>query len=215
MSLNSIRIWTLVEQSRLCKEDETLIRFLYSNEDKDMNTRLTNKTMRCLSALTAFLGFGLIADPAAADILLARENTNAQIRQGTADLDLNGQQPGNQPLATFTTSTEDQLVRIIFNAEGAIQSSPETDIEVVITVDPAGRNSPVKCGLSSLNDKFVSGNSTSVQLNRGVSAVVQCSITMPAPGVHTIRVQMTPSRAFGTSTASWRIDDLSLVIDDE
>jgi hypothetical protein len=178
---------------------------------KTMNTP-SMKKMRYLSALTALLGFGLIANPAAADILLARENTNAQIRQGTADLDLNGQQPGDQPFATFTTSTENRLVRIIFNAEGAIESPPLTGLDSTIFIDPAGENGPVECAPSFDSNVFVPGNSASVQLDRGVSAATQCAITIPTPGTHTIRVQMAP---LGAAAASWRIDDLSLVIDDE
>jgi hypothetical protein len=178
-----------------------------------MNTH-SMKKMRCLSALTAFLGFGLIANPVAADILLAKINTLRQSHKGAQDLDLGEPSGvGSEFLARFRTFLPNRMVRVIFSAEGAIQGPPSFWLDATIFIDPVDRQiGPVACPPTDQNTQFISGNGITTDNDDGlVSAVVQCFIQIPTDGVHTIRVQVTPHPA----GAVWEINDLSLIIDDE
>jgi hypothetical protein len=179
-----------------------------------MNTRSIKKKMRYLSALTVLLDFGFIANPVAAEILLTRLNTTPQGGTIAANLDLNGLVNGKQITATFTTAIPNRLVRVIFNAVGAMQGSFSATLDSTILIDPAGQPGPTACVPSNGDNSFVSGNSTPVAIDGWISAVTQCFYRVPTAGVHTIRVVMTP-KPTAPNQSSWRVDDLSLVIDDD
>ncbi|MBF6647189.1 hypothetical protein [Methylobacter sp. BlB1] len=185
----------------------TLFYFLYNDEGKNMNIRSINKKMRYLGSLTAILGFGLIANTANADLLFATQNNSPQNAAAARDLDLNGPQAGGQTI-TFNTSRPNTLIRVIFNAVGARLGNFSATLGSTIFIDPAGPTGPTVCPPSGSNNVFVSGNGTPNVLDGWVSAVTQCTYTVPTAGVHQLRVRMIP-----TPAGQWQIDDISLVID--
>jgi hypothetical protein len=176
-----------------------------------MNTH-SMKKMRCVSALTAFLGFGLIADPVAADILLQRQKTSTQGSSGAKDLAIGELRDPSSYLANFTTLLPNRMVRVIFSAEGRLQGPPSFWLDVTIFIDPVDQQTgPVACPPTGANSPFISGDGNPTVNDASVRVVSQCFISLPTDGVHTVRVRVTPHPA----NATWRISDLSLVIDDE
>jgi hypothetical protein len=204
------------------QEDETLSKlfyFLYNNEGKNMNTRSINKKMRYLGGLTAFLGFGLVANPASADLLWATQNNTEQNGSGANTLDLNGAANGKQAFVTFTTVQPNTWVRVIFNASAAVRGNFQATLNATIFIDPAGQQGQTECSILTNEDDevaeddasdaaFVSGNGTPNVLDGWVSAVKQCVYRVPTAGVHRVSVRVTPS-----PSNQWQIDDLSLVVD--
>ena len=176
-----------------------------------MNTRSINRKMRYLGTLAVFLGLGVIANTASADIRLAKQNTAPQGNTISAYLDLDGTASGIQSVVNFKTSNPNRLVRVIFNAEGSIAGGPSNWLDTTILINPAGVAGEVACAPSNSDNAFVSGNGTATQNDGWVSAVTQCFYRIPSIGDHTVRVLVSP-RPGGTP---WRIDDLSLVIDDD
>jgi hypothetical protein len=164
-----------------------------------------------LIALTAWLGLGLLPGDASANILLARSNTNEQ-SDGAAPypstyLDLDSA-AGSQTSLNFSTTSANQLVRIILNAECSIGGAATNFLDTTIYVDPAGPLAAYALPPTSGNNGFCSGNGTATHLDGYVSAVTQAFTQVPTAGVHSVRVLVAP-----VPGAPWRIDSLSIVID--
>lgn len=158
------------------------------------------------SAIAALLGLALMADVAEANILLARQNGALLTGTVATNLDLSGSQAGVQTTQSFNTTVSNQLVRVIFNAEGAIAGGPGVFLDDTIFIDN------IACAPSgnSTNNAFVSGNETAF-IDGWVSAVTQCFYVVPTVGIHSIRVLVTPI----PSGNRWDIRAMSLVIDSQ
>lgn len=165
---------------------------------------LTKKMKKApVAAIAALFGLGLMAGEASATIVLATSNVNPQGANAPLNLDLDGTVAGSQVIRTFATTTTG-LVRVIFNAEGSIAGGPLTWLDDTIFLDG------LPCTPSNSDNAFVSGAGVAANSNDAwVSAATQCYRVL-LPGVHTVRVLMTPTNP---ANSLWRIDDLSLVID--
>jgi hypothetical protein len=166
----------------------------------------TFKVKIITTAIAALLGLTLMADVAEANILLARQNGALLTGTVAANLDLSGSQAGVQTTQSFNTTVPNQLVRVIFNAEGAITGGPGVFLDDTIFIDN------IACapsGNTSLN-AFVSGNETA-GIDGWVSPATQCFYVVPTVGVHSIRVLVSPIPSGNT----WNIRAMSLVIDSQ
>jgi hypothetical protein len=166
----------------------------------------TFKAKIITTAIAGLLGLTLMTDVAEANILLARQNGALLTGAVATNLDLSGSLAGVQATQSFNTTVQNQLVRVIFNAEGAIAGGPGVFLDDTIFIDN------IACAPSgnSTNNAFVSGNGTTF-IDGWVSAVTQCFYVVPTIGVHSIRVQVTPI----PSGNIWDIRAMSLVIDSQ
>jgi hypothetical protein len=174
------------------------------NRNNVMNTFTTKMRKTRSAAIAALLGLGLMAGEASATIVLATHNVTPQVGAAAANLDLDGTLAGVQVFKFFHTTVPNQLVRVIFNAEGTIGGVNTTWLDDTIYIDG------VPCAPSNSDNALVSGNGTATHNDGWVSAVTQCYARVPVAGGHNVRVLVTP---FGAGFGFWRIDDLSLVID--
>jgi hypothetical protein len=165
-------------------------------------------------ALAALLGLGLMAGSASANIIVATQNMNPQTGSAPVYLDLDGTLAGVQNFKLFTTTVPNQLVRVIFNAEGAVGGAVTTWLNDVILIDGiavANECSPSNSPAASVsNNALVSGNGTATANDGWFSGTTQCFRRIPNVGVHIVRVRAT---GVNPANAPWWIDDLSLVID--
>jgi len=168
-----------------------------------MNTLAAKINKTRYGTVLALLGLGLIAGEASATLVLATHNIHPQTNAAAANLDLDGNLAGIQPLLRFSTTLPNQLVRVIFNAEATIGGGAGNWLDATIFIDN------VACAPSDSENALVSGNGTATQHDAWVSVVTQCFVRIPNVGLHTVRVLVTPNPA----NTAWRIDDLSLVID--
>jgi hypothetical protein len=164
-----------------------------------------------VGALGVLIGLGLPVGETAAALFC----TTNSVAQGDAVtpfpptfLDLNGAAAGIQQFLAFSTSTANQRIRIIFNAEGSMGGATTNWLEANLWVNPAGIAAESQCAPSGGDNSFVPGNGTATQNDGWISAVTQCTAIMPVAGVHTVRVQMDP-----IPDTVWRLDDLSICVD--
>lgn len=144
---------------------------------------------------TAVLGLTLVSAPAWSTILLVASNV-ATIS------DTVGPYPATSVMIrSFATTVPNQLVRVIYNAECAIDGPTTNWLNDDILIDG------VVLPPSNSDNALCSGNGTA-GLDGWTSVVTQVYARVPNAGVHTINVIVQPSVATG-----WRIDDQSLVID--
>jgi hypothetical protein len=176
-----------------------------------MNTFITNFYKKSYAVVILCLGSGFVCNSVSAQILLATTNYFEQRGESfTTSLDLDGNQPGVQTTKQFRTSTPNKLVRVIFNAEASVASGVDDTVSRTGLIDRILLDGNHVCRAPGLDDHvFVSGNHTPTQNDGWVSAVTQCFIVIPTPGIHTIGVSV----ATFPNGAPWRIDDLSLGID--
>jgi hypothetical protein len=162
-----------------------------------------------ITLLGAVCALSLLAGQAWAVIPLMTSNINPQSSPALPNvslLDLSGA-AGSQTTLAFSTATATRI-RIIFNAECAVGGAVTNWLNIDIIIDPAGAGLPFVATPSNSDNAFCSGNGTASNNDGWVSATTQAFASVPA-GVHTIQV-----RANGVGVgATWRIDDLSLVID--
>lgn len=184
-----------------------------------MNTNTMKISRMCRSvALTSLLGLGLMASDASAEILLTRTNINTQgdaVSPFPATyLDLDSAS-GTQTSLTFSTTTANQTVRIILNAQCSIGGAQTNRFDTTIYVDPYGPLSAVSIPPTAGDNAFCSGNGTATENDGYVSAVSQAFYTVPTSGAHTVRVLVTPIQSiYPTLTgAAWQIRSLSIAID--
>lgn len=147
-------------------------------------------------ALAAVFGLTLASAPVSSAILLVASNT-VPVSDAVAPY------PATPVLVrAFATTVPNQLVRVIYNAECAINGPATTWLDDTILID--GLPLPPTNGG---DNALCSGNGTA-GADGWVSAATQAYTRIPNPGAHTISVIVQPFPATG-----WRIDDQSLVID--
>jgi hypothetical protein len=176
---------------------------------------VSHATKGSLGALGVLIGLGLPVGETSAE-LFCTTNTNAQSDFAApfpaTTLDLSGTVAGFQPFLLFRTTTANQRVRLIFNAEGSIGGAVTTWLDDTIFVDPVGAPVAAACAPSGSDNALVSGNGTASPNDGWFSGATQCMTILPVAGVHTARVVVQPF-VFGGGGAPWRIDDLSLCVD--
>jgi hypothetical protein len=169
---------------------------------------------KALTAASMICALTIMAGGSWAAMLLVTNNTVPQsdvAPLGTAKpLDLSTA-VGAQTSLNFTTTTANQLVRILFAAECAVPGNATNYVYINIQVDPPGTQGPTSCPPASGDYSLCAGNGTAAS-DGWAGAAVQCYIRIPLAGVSTVSVTADGAGASG-ATAGWRIDDLTLVID--
>lgn len=175
-----------------------------------MNTRTLKISTMWRGVLPmALLGLALTASDASARLLQMRSSIDPQQDASSPYPATFLQLSAGLTSATFSTSGA-QYVRVIFNAECSIGGSTTNYLDSTIYIDPSGAAAEFAVAPSNSDNALCSGNGTASYSDGQVSAVTQVFAWIPTAGVHRIRVQVTPVPA-----APWRIDDMSLVIDDQ
>jgi hypothetical protein len=167
----------------------------------------------CVRFLMVVCVGGLLSSEAWATILLATTNTIPQSSPPLADpafLDLSSA-GGLQTTFAFATSVPNTRVVIRFNAECAVGGGASNWLDVNIIVDPAGAPAPLVVPPTDSDNALCAGNGTASNNDGWVSAMSQAVLVIPTVGVHTLRVQVDGMGA----GATWRIDDLSLVVESQ
>lgn len=175
-------------------------------------TELKTTKSRKIAMLSMVCGASLFAGQALADILYSGTNINPQSMPPMANgafLTL----PGGA--ATFSTTVPNTRVVITFSAECIVGGGFNNYLDINLFVDPAGPTPATLVNPTAGNNTmFCSGAGYPNPLPPGLegfTSVVQGVAVIPTTGVHSVRVQMT---SFGSNPApTWRIDDLTLVVD--
>ena len=161
-------------------------------------------------AISAGLAAWLWTSAADAAVLVAQARTDPIVFGGATYLvDFNGSAPGGTQFQ-FTTSNPNTRVAIFFNAECAVDGAESKWVDVNILVNPAGPTPETAAEPSNGDNAFCSGNGTissDFSLDGWVSAATIATITLPAAGTHTVRVQVDGGHAGVT-----RFDDMSLIV---
>ena len=172
----------------------------------------TQNARRAVAATVAAIGV-FAAVQTQAEILLARNNTNAIVFGGaTYIVDFNGSASGGTSL-TFATSAPNTRVMIIFNAECAVEGAENKWVDIDILVDPAGPTGEFAVAPSNSDNAFCSGNGTSTatptdfSLDGWVSATTVVAPLLPQAGTHTLRI-----RVKGGTAGITLLDDMSLTV---
>ena len=156
--------------------------------------------------MVALCALSLVPTVAMGTVFLSQSNINAQA--GCAgNLDLNGTAVGAQTEVLFGASG---VVTALFNAECAVDLSPNAWVAVRIWIDPApvtaGPAGDILVTLANTDQAFCSGDNFA-GLNSWVSAVIHSSSISLPNGVHSIRVERV-----GFGATSCRIDDTRLIV---
>lgn len=166
------------------------------------------KFIRYTKAICLAGALSLAATEASATILLASSAPGNVTGVVATDLDLNGTAAGGTTLNFITPISE--FVTITFNAECSSGGTSSQWVGLEIFVDPAGATGPTLVAPTSVDRAFCSGDGTATNNDGWVSATAQGVIRVP-PGVHTVRVRVTPSNG----APSWWVSDSSIVVSDQ
>ncbi|SEM05687.1 hypothetical protein SAMN04489760_103105 [Syntrophus gentianae] len=137
-----------------------------------------------------------------ADVLAASTNVNQKVFTDSAKhyLPING----SKTTLTFTTTTANQRVVVLFNAECSVKSSDhytyvDTDIMIDGVIAPPSTSDNALCTSdgSNLPANWVSASTNVVRV-------------VPAAGVHTLKVRVSLKNF--TSGEQYWIDDISVIV---
>lgn len=182
-------------------------------------TKLKATKSRKIAMLSMACGVSLFTGQAIADILFAATNPNPQSMPANlangAFIDLSSA-AGNQTAITFSTTAPNTRVVITFSSECIVGGGFNNYLDINLFLDPAGPTGATLVNPTAGNNTmYCSGAGYPNPLPpaglEGFTSVIQGVAVIPTAGVHTVRVQMT---SFGSNPApTWRIDDLSLVVE--
>lgn len=165
--------------------------------------RDNRKSTEYLGALGAFLGLGLMAGAASADVLGVTTVPNLQV-DGVPPFP-----PTTVATVFFTTTVPNQRVVITFNAECSVAGGPTSRLLNDILVNPAGPQGDI---IDTNSDKALcTGNHTSTQGDGKVSAVSTRTLVVPTAGVHfaSVRVLFNPN----FPSFAWEVDNITVVVE--
>lgn len=162
-------------------------------------THVTTRGLLLGAALVASLA---ATHPAAAGSLLltaSRPGNYTNTSTSPVAVPLDG---GGHTAISFTTSTPNEKVRIVYNAECGALGPPEAWLAIEIMVDgnPTNPNS---------GTSFAMCTSTSTSAYSWTGAVRQSIDVVATPGVHTLQVL----GAGQAGTTTWWLGDTSVVVD--